>query len=207
MSRALSSLQNAEVLIPHEAGFQPLVAVRNTLIQASLGEVRDAGYYERYAMHVPADVLAELSSNLGPSWVPIELADAHYAACDAMRLTEDELRRIGEAVGVRVRQTSVVVPDKKDKDGRVDPFAIVPQLYRVWKRVYQGGSVQVTKIGPAAELIELRGFSLNRHHYFRFANLAASVGVHEAVGVRIETAKILSYDASSHDVVIQLRWT
>lgn len=135
----------------------------------------------------------------------IELADAHYAACDAMRLTEDQLRRIGEAVGFRMRQTSIVVAGKKDKNGHVDPFAMLAQMYRVWKRLYQGGSVQIAKIGPTDQLIEFRGFSLNRHHYYRFANLAAVIGVHEAVGVRLETAKILSYDATSHDVVIQLR--
>jgi hypothetical protein len=207
MSSALSSLHNAEVLIPHEVGFQPLVAVRNTLIQASLGELREAGYYDRYAEHVPVDILRELTSNLAPSWVPIELANAHYAACDAMRLTEDELRRVGEAVGLRVRQTSIIVAGKKDENARVDAFAIVGHLHRVWKRVYQGGSVQITKIGPATQLIELRGFSLNRHHYFRFATRAASVGIYEALGVRIEVAKVLSYDPTTHDVVIQLSWS
>jgi hypothetical protein len=124
-----------------------------------------------------------------------------------MRLTDAELRRVGEAVGVRVRQTSVVVAGKKVACENVDVFGMSGQLHRVWKRVYQGGSVQIVKIGPAEELIEFRGFSLNRHHYFRFANVAAIVGVHEAIGARIETAKILRYDAATHDVVIQLSWS
>jgi hypothetical protein len=207
MTSVLSSLQTAEILVPHEVAFRPLVAVRNTLIQASLGELREAGYYERYAQHIPETVLSELSSNLGPGWMPIELADAHYAACDVMRLTEDELRRIGEAVGLRVRQTFIVVAGKKDKDGRVDVFGMLAQMYRVWKRLYQGGSVQITKLSPAEELIEFRGFSLNRHHYYRLANLAAVVGVHEAIGVRIDMAKLLRYDPTTHDVVIQMGWS
>lgn len=207
MSRVLQPLQTAEILIPHEVGFQPLVAVRNTVIQASLGELREAGHYERYSEHIDADALRELSSNLAPCWVSIELADAHYAACDAMRLNDEELRRIGEAVGVRVRETSIVVAGKKTADETVDVFGMMRQLHRVWKRIYQGGSVQITKLGPTEELMEFLGFSLNRHHYFRFANLAAIVAVHEAIGAHVETAKFVRYDAATRGALIQLSWT
>ena len=81
----------------------PVTAVRNALLQSSLAEVREHGYFERYAQPIPADALQELSSNLGPGWVSIDLAHAHYAACDGMKLGADELDRIGESVGKRVR--------------------------------------------------------------------------------------------------------
>lgn len=203
---ALESLQNAEILIPHEVGFRPTVAVRNTVIQASLAELREAGYFDRYAKNIDPSALGELESNMGPSWVPIELADVHYAACEAMQLDDEELRRVGEAVGIRVRQTSIIVPDRSPTTP-VDVWPISHQLHRVWKRIYQGGSVQTVKLGPTEELIEFRGFTLNRHHYYRFANLAAISAALEAIGVRIETAKIIRYDAATHEVVIRLVWS
>jgi hypothetical protein len=62
------------------------------------------------------------------------------------------------------------------------------------------------KLGPTEELIEMRGFSLNRHYYFRSANLAAIAAAHEAVGARIESKKIVRYDATTHEIVIHLKW-
>jgi hypothetical protein len=73
--------------------------------------------------------------------------------------------------------------------------------------VFQGGSVQVVKLGPTEELIELRGFSLNQHRYFRFGNLGAVAAAHEAVGIRIESTKIVRYDSSTQDVTIHVAWT
>jgi hypothetical protein len=204
--RALESLPRGEILIPHEEEFQPVVAVRNTMLQASLSELREAGYFERYAKNIDPDVLEELTSNLGPGWVPIELADAHYRACDAMGLSAEELHRIGQAVGVRVRQTLIVVADNRTSDEPVDVWTIVGQLHRVWKRVYQGGSVQIVKLGPRDELIELRGHSLYRHPYFRFASIAAMTAAHEAVGARIELNRIVRYDTLTHEIVIHLSW-
>lgn len=192
-------------MIAHEQDFEPLTAVRNTVVQASLGELRFAGYYERYAANVDPDVLAELLSNLAPSWVPIDLVDAHYRACDAMSLNAGELQRLGEAVGVRVRQTSIVV-GSKPSDEPVDVWSIVAQLHRAWKRVYLGGSVQIVKLGPKDELIELRGHSLYRYPYFRFGSLAAITAAHEAAGARIQSNRIVRYDALTHEIVLHLTW-
>ena len=206
MVRALEPPPRGEILIPHEQDFQPVVALRNTMLQASLGELREAGYFERYTAHIDPAVLHELSTNLAPSWVPIELADAHYQACDRMGLNAEELQRIGHAVGVRVRQTSIVVADNRTSGAPVDVWTIVGQLHRVWKRLYQGGSVQIVKLGPRDELIELRGHSLYRHPYFRFASIAAITAAHEAVGARIEVNRIVRYDAMTHETVIHLAW-
>lgn len=206
MARALESLQRGEILIPHDREFQPVMAVRNTVLQASLGELREAGYYERYASNIDPTMLRELSSNLAPSWVPIDLADAHYAACDGMCLNAEELHRLGQAVGVRVRQTSIVVASDTTANGPVDVWTIVGQLHRVWKRLYLGGSVQIVKLGPREELIELRGHTLYRHSYFRHGSLAAITAAHEAVGARIEMNRIVRYDARTHEIVFHMAW-
>jgi hypothetical protein len=196
-----------EVVIPHEVDIKPLTAVRNTLIQSSLGLLRHKGYFDRYSENIDPQSLQELSSNLAPSWVKIELAHGHYAACDAMQLSSDELAGLAQGVGQRVGETSIVVAGAKSHADGFDLWAVLGQLHRAWKRVFQGGSVQVVKLGPTEELIELRGFSLNQHRYFRFGNLGAVAAAHEAVGIRIESTKIVRYDSSTQDVTIHVAWT
>jgi hypothetical protein len=207
MSSALDLPPSGEVVVPHEKDVQPVTGVRNALLQSSLAEVREHGYFERYSRHIPPAALQELSSNLGPGWVSIDLAHAHYGACDAMELTADELDGIGQSVGQRVRDTSIVVAGTKNPDEAFDLWASVKQLHRVWRRIYQGGSVQITRLRTTEQLIHFRGFSLNKYHYFRHANLAAIKSVHEAVGVHVESARMIRYDPSTQEVIIHLTWT
>jgi hypothetical protein len=195
-----------EVVIPHDADIKPLTAVRNTLLQLSLGQLRDRGHFELYSKHIDPNILQELSSNLAPSWVGIELAHAHYQACDAMDLTSDELGGLAQGVGGRIGETSIIMA-AKDRGDAFDLWAVLGQLHRAWKRVFQGGSVQIVKLGPTEELIELCGFSLNRHHYFRHGNLAAVAAAHETVGIRITSTRIVRYDPAKHDVTMHVTWT
>lgn len=200
------SLPVGQVVIPHRNPIEPLSALRNTLLQSSLTKLRECGFYERYLQHVDPAVLDELSSNLAPGWVRIALAEAHYAACDAMALSDEELTSVGMGVGTRVRETSIVMPGKKSPDQKVDVWPVTPQLFRVWSRLYQGGSVQVSQLGPSEELLEFRGFTLNRYRYYRHANVAAIVGAHQAVGVLIQSARLVHYDATTHATMIRLAW-
>ena len=79
-------------------------------------------------------------------------------------------------------------------------------MHRVWKRHYQGGSVQLVRLGAAEELMDFRGFLLHRHRYYRYGSLAAIRAVHESFGMDIETARIVHYDAESHGLTVRLAW-
>jgi hypothetical protein len=207
MASALDLPLSGEVVVPHEKNAQPVTALRNALLQSSLAGLREHGFFERYSQHMPAADLQELTSNLGPSWVSVDLAHAHYGACDTMKLSAEELDAIGKSVGERVRDTSIVVAGSKNREEAFDVWASIRQLHRVWNRIYKGGSVQITKLKATEQLIHFRGFSLNKYHYFRHANLAAIEAVHEAVGVHVESAKMVRYDSSTQDVIIHLTWT
>jgi hypothetical protein len=201
-----TSLPVGQVIVAHRDPIEPLSALRNTLLQSSLTKLRESGFYECYLQHIDPAVLDELSSNVAPGWVPIALAEAHYAACDAMSLSDEELKSMGVGVGTRVRETSIIVPKKKASEQKLDVWPVAPQLFRVWSRLYQGGSVQVTQIGPSEELLEFRGFTLNRYRYYRHANVAAIVGAHQAVGALIESASLVHYDAMTHETTVRLSW-
>jgi hypothetical protein len=151
-------------------------------------------------------VLEELLGSLGPGWIPIELADAHYAACDKLSLTDEELSRLGRRVGDRVQEKALVSSAKRSAPIDYDHWALIGQLHRVWARIYQGGSVQAVKLGPKAMLLELRSFVLTRHRYYRHAKLAAICAAYVAVGAQLEVTRIVSYSAARDELVLRLSW-
>jgi hypothetical protein len=195
-----------EVFIPHEAETHPLTAVRNSVLQASLTLLRQGGLYERYAELVEPAVLHRISTNVAPYWVPIEVVDEHYRACDAMALSAEELASLGRASGELVRKTSIVIA-QPDGNAAFDVWQNVPRMHRAWKRLYQGGSVQIVKLGDTEQLIEFRGYSLHRHRYYRHGCVAAIRSVRESVGMQIRLIQIVRYDPGTHDVTIHLTWT
>jgi hypothetical protein len=194
-----------EVLIPHEALVHPVTAVRNNVLQASLTLLRDSGFYERYAKLVDPAILRELTTNVAPSWVPIDVVHSHYRACDAMGLSTEELERLGQGAGQHARKVSIVVA-QPEQNAEFDLWQNAERMHRVWKRLYQGGSVQVVRLGDTEELIDFRGFSVHQHRYFRYGCVAAIRSAHEAVGLEIEVSKIAHYDADTHDLTVHLAW-
>jgi hypothetical protein len=181
-------------------------AIRGGLIQSSFSQLRDHGYFERYKAHIDPSILQELTSTLVPSWVSIDLAHAHFSACDALSLSQDEMDKLGQGTGQRVRQMSLVLPGRKTEESKVDLWSIVGQLHRGWARVYQGGSVQVVKLGPKEQLLEMCGFALTRHRYFRLGNLSALRAAYENSGIQIRSAKLGKYDPLTHDLSLHFSW-
>lgn len=195
-----------EIVIPYVPASGPVTAVRNIVIQSSLAQLRDAGQYERYVALVPSDVLADLLSRLGPGWIPVELALAHYQACEGLSMTDGELAASGMAVGNRLQDSILVSSSKKVRDEDFDLWSSMHQLHRMWPRLYQGGSVQVVKFGPKDQLLEQRGFPMNRFRYFRLAQIKALAAAYAALGAQFSRLEIDHYDPLRGEVVYRLCW-
>jgi hypothetical protein len=196
-----------EIVIAHDPNAGPVTAVKNVLLQSSLGQLQQNGYYDRYKQLIQPRTLEQLESSLGPGWIPVELADAHYAACDKLNLTNDEILNLGNRVGARVQETALVSAAKTAPTSGFDLWTEhIRPLHRVWGRVYQGGSVQVVKLGERVMQTEFRGFGMSRHRYYRTATLSAMAAAHAAMGARIESMKVISYDAATGEFVVRMGW-
>src|SRR4051812_19196689 len=112
-----------EIVVPHSES-APVTGVRNLLIQASLGALKANGYYERYTSHMDRAKLEQLLEYVAPSWVPVELALAHYAACEKLCLTSTELTMMGRSTGDRLQSTTLVSAAKKSRDRSVDIWSL-----------------------------------------------------------------------------------
>ena len=195
-----------EIVIPHESSAGRVTGVRNVLLQASLAELKAHGHYERYAMEIEPGALELLLSSLAPGWISVQLAMAHYEACEKLNLSREEFEAMGERVGDRVQETVLVSSAKKEHAEPYDLWLALPSLHRMWPRLFQGGSVQITKIGTKEKLLEERGFVLTRYHYHRQGHLAALRSTYGALGVHLTTTKIVSYDAGHDEMVIRVAW-
>lgn len=195
-----------EIIIPHDRAAGPLRAVRNVLLQSSLAELRALGHYERYATLIDRKTLAQLvEASLAPGWIAVELAHAHYDACDRLELTDEQLSAIGDRVGERVQAALLVSLAKKVREPGFDLWSEIGPLSRMWARVFDGGSVQTSKLGPCDELVEERGFSLFRYDYYRAGHLAVLKASHRALGIDAR-AQIVAYDPQNDDLVARVTW-
>lgn len=200
--------ETREILVPYDLSAGPLTAVRNVILQASLAQLRSNGHYERYSTLIAPFVLEQLlAMSLAPGWIPIELALAHYEACDNLMLTREQSTLQGQAVGESVHEMALVSPAKKTRDPSFDPWSVEGPLQRMWPRLFQGGSVQTVKVGPKAKLMEERGFRLNQYHYYRQAHLAAVTATHRSLGISELQTKVESYSPARDELVIRVSWS
>jgi hypothetical protein len=196
-----------EILVPHDPDPKPVTGVRNVLVQSSLTQLQQRNYYDRYRTLIDPAVLQELHLSLGPGWIPIALAEAHYAACDRLQLTAEEIAQMGYSVGDRVQETTLVSTAKNRREAEIDLWSQMPTMHRMWPRIYQGGSVQIAKRGPKVVELELLGHRLGKYAYFRQATLTAIAAAYVALGVRVDSTKVVSYSAARDELLLRLAWT
>jgi hypothetical protein len=155
-------------LAEHQSPHGPTVLdIRGSLIVSSLETLRALDLFDRYLGCLPAEEHDNVLYILASSWVPIDLAMKHYAACEAMQLTDTELEGIGRHASQRIMGTflgtlvrtasSLIAP------GRVP----LMQYPRLWDRLLRGGGCTVSAMGPDDARIESRGVPMFRYRYFR----------------------------------------
>lgn len=203
---ALLDAEGHEIVIPHEPEIRPMTAIKHVVLQSSLTNLEAAGHFARYASQASPELIQEIRTGLASAWSPIELAHAHYKACDALMLSSDELQHLGQRVGHKLQSTALVTSAKKVRDDDYDIWNAAGSMHRMWARMYQGGSVQVSKLGPKEKLLELRGFPLLCYRHYRHATLAVLTAAHAALGNQLLSVRIVGYREGRDEVQIRMNW-
>jgi hypothetical protein len=198
--------QEQEIIVPYDKTVVSLTAVRNVLLQSSLAELKALGHYHRYASLIAPSALDRLLSSLGPGWIPVELALAHYQACDDLLLSDAELEEMGRRVGVRIQETVLISLAKNVKPTNFDLWLATGVLHRMWARVFQGGTTQISKRGPKSMLVESQGYLLHRFRYYRSAHVAVLRAIYEVLGARLSAVKVVRYSPQRDELVVQVTW-
>jgi hypothetical protein len=170
--------QDEELLASHPADLSSVgevTAYRTTWLVSSRELLRSAGYEDRYLAalrridreELPGaeDALLSVVAN---NWIPIDLAHAHYRACDAAGMSESELNAALITVdGGQVRRTwhAQIIAAAQRPDAETWP--LLSQVPKWWPRGAQGGGMAVYRGGPKQARFEYLGCSLLDIPYFR----------------------------------------
>ena len=175
-----------EVVVPFaEGAMRPVSAVRGTLIATSILSLRAHGYYERYVQNLEAAHRDRVLTALATEWLGVDVAMAHYEACEALGLAAHVQRAIGEEVGDRTQKTFFGFLVRSARTAGITPWTAFTYVHRARERSYQGGDVSVLKVGPKEALVTCAGLPFVRVPYFRHGFIGA-----QAAGLRLFTAKV-----------------
>lgn len=182
-----------------------VIEVRGSLLASSLGTLRELKLLDRYLGCLPKPLHNEVMFVLASSWVPLELAMAHYKACDDMALTEEELSEIGKQVSLRIMGTflgTLVRSSQKLSSGAPTSLPL-KQYPRLWDRIFVGGSCNVRMTGLKDARIESYGVPMFRYRYFR----TAYAGLIRGAGLMFRSVMHARVKKATDDsLVIDLSW-
>jgi hypothetical protein len=195
-----------QLLTQHESASGPrLLQVRGSLIVSSLQTLRELDLADRYLSHLPIEQHERVLFALAASWLPLELAMAHYGACEAMQLTDAELENIGQHVSTRIMGTflGTLMRSSRKLGAGADPHVPLRQYHRLWDRLLMGGGCTVRASGPKDASIESRGVPMFRYRYFRIAytGLIRGAGLMFAKAVYTRIRR-----ATDETLTIELSW-
>ncbi|HEY6876619.1 MAG TPA: hypothetical protein VI299_01320 [Polyangiales bacterium] len=195
-----------DVLIPHQQPLAQATQIRSTVLQSSLATLRARGHYDDWYGRVDPAVRSEIVESIAPSWMPIQIAIAHYAACEAMTLPMSERMAIGEAVGDRIQGSFMVTLMKSARAAGLNPMILLGQFDRLYARLFQGGSVQLTQTGPKDVDMEIRGLPLCKFVHFRTGFTGVVRAAFIFIGVKSNHVKQQSYNPAQNVFVMHAAW-
>jgi hypothetical protein len=165
----LVSLSEAgEVLLPFPASAAPVRHARSTILLGSIASLRKAGHFEAYSSALsPAHREALLQAVAG-TWIPLDVALAHYRACASLGLTADAEAELGSSTFAQAGSIFGTIM-RLGKSAGVTPWTVLPQFQRFWDRGYDGGGIRVLRLGPKEARMDLIQCPLADIRYYRNA--------------------------------------
>src|SRR5271165_4823087 len=89
-----------EAIVPFDtprSEVPPVTSFRSTWLVSSVAAVRSRGLFERYLEGLPLRYHEVISGSVAGVWLPVEVAVAHYEACETLKLPPEEQLAIGRA--------------------------------------------------------------------------------------------------------------
>jgi len=141
--------------------------VRSTLVSASIQSLRARGLYDRYALCLAEADREELAGAVAGVWIPMSLAAAHYRACESLRLCVGEQLDIALKVGTHLHGTFLGAMLRMARTVGVTPWGALAYTDKLYERLFRGGGIAVTRVGPKDARVDMVGNLLCQTEYFR----------------------------------------
>jgi len=156
-----------DVILALPTPVRPMRHVRSTLILASIASVRASGRYEEYERHLPLQHKDTILGAVAATWLPVEVALAHYGACDALGLTAEQQAQAGRSTFKASRATLLGTAVALARSAGFSPWQAFPLYQRFWDRGCDGGGVNVVRMGPKDAHLTVVQCPLVASSYFR----------------------------------------
>jgi hypothetical protein len=147
----------------------PVESFRSTWLSSSLRSLRERDLIDAYLANLPAKHHDAVLNAVVGVWLPIDVAVAHYMACDALGLPSADAIQIGREATSRVHGTLLTTFVRLAKGAGVTPWTVLVRLQELWQRIWLGGGVSVVKLGPKEARIEIGGWPCASSGYCRAA--------------------------------------
>jgi hypothetical protein len=195
------------VPFPRTMADEPQVThCRGTLIFSSRQTLQRHGHFDAYRRHLAPEHELAIASSTAGSWLPIELAVAHYRTCDALGLPVDEQLRLGGAVVHDIQRTFIgSVLRAAVRGAAVSPLVGMQKFFGTYARSFRGGGSRMVQIGPKDLRVEFVGNPVAAVHYFRVAFRGFITAGAEVFAHRVVTAELEAY-GSPTSVAYRLAW-
>lgn len=181
--------------------------VRSTILMASQGRLREGGHYDRYAAQLAPPYRTTLLELASPRWLPIAVGFAHYAACDALGLSEQEVVTLAQNIAMQREGTFLGVAANMARGIGVTPWNLAAQAPRIWARGFTGGSFATAALGPKDLRLEVVGWSCAAIPYCRWAFRGLVLGLVKLVAREAHVCELrLSALRPSHEIRLQISW-
>lgn len=150
--------------------------VRSTWLASSFRSVREIGRIDQYLVHLPREYHEHMLSSVPGLWLPIDVAIAHYEACNKLDLSNPQRIDIGIAATRHAHQSIIGVALRAAHASGLTPWAIIPQFHRIWQHAFVGGAVSVHRLGPKEIRLEIVAWPCARVDYCRVATRGVLLG-------------------------------
>ena len=179
--------------------------VRSTLVAASIQSLRARGHHDRYARLLGEADRNELAIAVSGVWIPMPLAAAHYRACESLRLCVGEQLDVALKVGMHLHGTFLGAMLRMARTVGVTPWGALAYTDKLYERLFRGGGIAVTRVGPKDARVNLVGNPLCETEYFRVGVRGVYQAALELFCERLSTHEI-PRRYSGLDMAVRIAW-
>ncbi|MFO0660761.1 MAG: hypothetical protein U0165_13155 [Polyangiaceae bacterium] len=173
-----------------------------TWLSSSLKAARERGLLDKYLSHLPARYHDQVLHSVPGTWLPVDVAVAHYEAMDALPMADDEIVRIGEEVTERFHGVFFSTVFRLARAAGATPWSMFTHSQRMWDRTWVGGGIAIFKAGPRDARGEFVGWPCARVRYCRVAMRGMMLGT---VALFCKKATVLEIPSLCTDMTLGYR--
>ncbi|AKF05954.1 hypothetical protein [Sandaracinus amylolyticus] len=157
------------VILAPRSPVPPNSHLRGTVLANSMRQVEERGVADAYWATLAAEHVKAMRELVATSWVPVEVALAHYQAMSVLIPDAAEQVAIGRESAARVQNAYIetLLRAMRASGAGVSMELVLAQAQKVFDRVMIGGSAAVYKTGMKDARIECLGTRMVQAPYFR----------------------------------------